>query len=445
MKKIIALSSVIALCSSIYAEELTILSCGIGTPGLEEPQLMGLGLSPNGKYICGPIESAAGIFVADRETGKVNWKISGEDGGELRNVDNEGVATGYVDDFAVLFPFDKEVEYIISIPDTCRSSIGESLNNNGSLVVGSLSVKSFDTQAAYCNMNKDEEWTLLPFPTDEELGGFIDTFREISTAKQVSCDGKVILGFLGSFTFPIVWIMNDKGEYEPDFFQARFVKASEEDIADESKPLYALSASYIDLSNNGKYVSMVGLIKDKDTNEDKTVPVIYDTESKTIKIYDEFQAIDEYALGLYPKAISNDGTFIGTIGTPFFGSSGSFIMRAGQTVAESFIEAFPNYSKKFGESDELGFNMPSDISADGQYILGYTFYSDDYYDEASSAYYVTYIISTAKDNAVDNIISESLSGNEMIYSIDGRKLNCISKGLNIVRNADGSVSKILRK
>ena len=131
-----------ALCSSIYAENLNILSCGIGIPGIEEPQLMGLGLSPNGKYICGPIESAAGIFVADRETGKVNWKISGDEGGELRNVDNDGVAIGYVDNFAVLFSFDKEEESIMSIPDSCKFSIGESLNNDGSIAVGSLRVKS---------------------------------------------------------------------------------------------------------------------------------------------------------------------------------------------------------------------------------------------------------------------------------------------------------------
>ena len=444
MKKILAFSAFIALCSSGYAEELTILSCGLGTPGIDEPQLLGLGLSPDGKYICGAIESGSGIFVADRETGNVNWKIVGDEGGELRNVDNEGVAIGYVDDFATLFPYASGEESIIPIPKNYRSSIGEGLNNNGSILVGSLSEKSYDTMAAYCDMSKNGEWTLLPFPTDAELGGFKDKFREISTAKQVSGDGKVILGILGSLTFPVVWIMNDKGEYETDFFLSRFVKASEEDLADESKPLYALSASFIDLSNNGKYVSMVGLIIDKETNADKNVPVVYDTEAKTVKIYDEFQPIDEYDFGLYPKAISNDGTFIGNIGIPYFSSTGSFIMRAGQTVAESFIEAFPEYAEKLGEADEYGFNMPSDISADGQYILGYTFYSDDYNDEVSEAYYVSYIISSAVDNAVDNILAEPLSGNEMIYSIDGRKLDRISEGLNIIRSSDGKVRKIMK-
>ncbi len=92
----------------------------------------------------------------------------------------------------------------------------------------------------------------------------------------------------------------------------------------------------------------------------------------------------------------------------------------------------------------VGFNIPTGISADSQYILGYTFYSDDYYSEEGAAYWLSYVISTDLVNSVDRISSESLNGNEMIYSIDGRKLNRMADGLNIVRGADGKVRKILK-
>lgn len=185
------------------------------------------------------------------------------------------------------------------------------------------------------------------------------------------------------------------------------------------------------------------MIKDEKTGVNSNVPVIYDTENKSLKIYKEPQNIDIFGSGLYPQAICDDGTFVGSIGKPYFASSGSFIMKAGQTQAETFNNAFPSYAEKFGEADELGFNMPIGISADGKYILGYIFYCEDYYNAASDAYYLTYVIST-ESSSVDSMKDVEVSGDEMIYSIDGRKLSRISKGLNIVRGSDGKFQKIMK-
>ncbi len=442
MKKIVAISLFLTSCASVYADSLNLISCGLGAPGIDEPQLIGLGISPDGRYVCGPIESGAGVFVADWQTGEVKWKVGGESGSELRHVDNNGIAIGYIEDSGVLYSFNSGEESLITPPDGSRFVLGESLSNDGSVLVGSLSAQSFDTEAAYCNVKDGDEWIKLPFPTDEELGGFSDKMRKISSAKCVSGDGKIILGCLGSFTCPVIWKMNESGVYEVDVFPVRYVKLSEEDIPNDDKMLYSISGTYLSLSNNGKYVSMLGLIRDE--YGERNVPVVYNTEDKTIKVYSEEQIIDEYGFGLYPIAISDDGTFIGTMGQPFYASSGSFIMKAGQTVAESFIDAFPAFAEKFSETDLVGFNIPTGISADSQYILGYTFYSDDYYSEEGAAYWLSYVISTDLVNSVDRISSESLNGNEMIYSIDGRKLNRMADGLNIVRGSDGKVRKILK-
>lgn len=443
MNKLIALSVAIALSIPIYADNLKVVKCSEdGIPGQTEPSLMGFSISANGKYICGAIEAASGIFVADTQNDEVKWKLADESGGELRGIDNNGLAIGYLDDDAVLTVFKSMDVEVLKTPSDIRGFLGESLTNDGSLMVGSFTEQSFNTIAAY--YSKDSGWNTLPMPSDAQIGNLKDHFNDMSAAKFVSGDGKVILGHLGSFSYPIVWTRNENGEYVPDFFPARFVKVTEEDKADDSKPLQSLAAFYTAMSNNGKYVGAVGSISDENGGL-RIVPVIYNTEDKTLKIYSQPQVIDDFGLSLYPRAIADDGTFIGMIGVSIINGNGCFIMRAGSEIAERFVDAFPAYSETFGQCDEVGFCVPTGISADGSKILGYAWYSDDLYEGDDAAYYTTFIIDVDL-SGVDEIQSSPVQGNvDAIYSIDGRKLGSMAKGLNIVRNSDGSVSKILKK
>lgn len=444
MKKIFLFAVAFAIFGSAYAEKLQILSCNGGIPGVdaEEPQLMGLSISPNGKYICGVIEKGLGVFAADRTTGEVKWQVTldgDRDGDQLRAIDDNGVAVGYLED-GVMYSFDTDKFTVLSAPDGYKYTIGEDITPDGSLIVGSLVGSGFTTEAAFTSNGSD--WTFLPMPTQEQFAGITDASKG-SSAKAVSVDGKVILGHIGSFEVPVIWVRNDAGRYEPDFFMARFVKTSQEDMDDPSRPFLSLSGFYKYLSGNGRYVALIGLVPTDDPEMPRSVPVLYDTQNKDIKIFDEPQEIDDMELGLVPLAVSDDGTFIGTIGQPSYGSVGSFIMFAGKTQAELFNDAFPNYAEVLGVADSEGFNNPSDISPDGRYILGYIFYCEDYWDQYADAYYETYIIDRGEDAAVGDIAVQSAP--EHIYSVDGRALREISKGINIVRNSDGSVSKILKK
>ena len=109
------------------------------------------------------------------------------------------------------------------------------------------------------------------------------------------------------------------------------------------------------------------------------------------------------------------------------------------------MDVFPAFAKTFGEADLLGQNIPTGLSADGKHILGYAYYSDDYdVTSAAPAYFLTYVISLDA-SGIDQMGSGVRSMPEAVYSIDGRKLGRMAKGLNIVRNSDGSVSKILKK
>lgn len=444
MKKIFLLSIAAALYSGASAESLQVLSCAGGIPGLDadEPQLMGLSISPNGKYVCGVIEKGIGVFAADLSTGEVKWHVTldgDRDGDQLRAIDNNGLAIGYLED-GVMFSFASNDFSTFKAPKGYIYCIGEDLTPDGSMKIGSLVGTSFLTEAAYTF--DDVNWNILPMPTEEQFGGLMDASKGAS-AKFVSVDGKVILGHIGSFGAPIVWVRNDAGEYEPDFFMARYVKAGENDLDDPNKPLLSLSGLYKYLSGNGRYVVMIGLLPENEDGQKRSVPVVYDTQEKDIKIYDEVQEIDEMELSLYPLGISDDGTFIGTVGQPMYGSIGSFVMFPGKTQAEFYVDAFPEYAKILGESDSLGFNNPSDISPDGRYILGYIYYCEDYWDPDADAYFETYVIDRGEDNAVEEATVQSVP--KTIYSIEGRTLRELSKGINIVRNSDGSVSKILKK
>lgn len=443
MKKFITLSIAAAICASLSAESVKILTVEEGgIPGQTEPELIAIGLSPNGNYVCGTLTEGVGIFIADTQTGDVKYKVfENEGGGELRNVDNNGLGIGF-EDFGIVYSFESGVATELVGPEDVKYILGEALTNNGDILFGSFSTAGFATTGAY---SKDGgEWIALPMPTEEQLGNYVGKVRMETAVKKVSGDGKVVLGNVGGFGAPILWIQNENGEYEVDFFPARLVKLTDADRTDDTKPFYSISGMYgASVSNNGRYVTMLALINEPGAEGSVGVPAVYDTKTKQVKIYDELQEIDSYGLGLYPIAIADNGTFVGTVGQPFYGSSGTFIMMPGLTQAQGLGEVFPEYYDLLGETDMYGFSVPVGISADGSTIAGYAFYSDDFNDVSTPAYYTTYLISGIEYAAVE-ALPASDTNNQYIYSIDGRRLNSLTKGINIVRNPDGTTTKILK-
>lgn len=439
MKKIFTVGFAVALSVSAYAQGLKVLCPGSDINDSMMYQLYGEAISGDGRYVCGAVSFGEGVFVADAFTGEVKYSFPemDDEGCELRGISNSGLGIGYALN-GITYSFATDKVSILDGPENSRGIIGEGVNNDGRLLVGSILESS--TVAAY---SKDGvEWTKLPLPAEEDILLVYKNVPNASAAKRVSGDGKVILGFISDFGIPCLWTLNDNGEYEADLFPVRFLKLTEDEMNNEARPLTGLSSHFLCLSNNGRYAAMLGLIP-KDRNMYVKVPIVYDTQKKTLKVYSESQEIDEAEQGLYPLAIADDGTFIGTIDQPIFYSCGSFIMKAGETQAEMFINIFPEFDERYGLSDLYGFNVPTGISADGRYIVGYTFYSEDYNDD-SPAYCETYIIDRGENAAVDQVAPDHTDA-QAIYSIDGRCLKELTKGINIIRNSDGSVKKILKK
>ncbi|MDE6258886.1 MAG: hypothetical protein K2M53_10950 [Muribaculaceae bacterium] len=451
MKKLLTLSMALALCGSAYADSVKLFYISgkdiAGAPADMVIGTCGLAISPNGKYVAGPLENGNGIFIVETETGDFTWQLAdSEDGAELRKVDNNGTAIGF-DGPGITYSFQTGEPTILPLFDNVREIIGEGISNDGKSMIGTLVVEEFKT-AAGANYN-GEGWQKLPMPSEEVLGQpvFIKAASQGSASKYMSGDGKVILGNIGSFTFPILWEMNEENEYVPNFELANYVQVTDEDQFNENKPLLGLSAMYMCLSNNGRYAAFSGLVDSGDLRGNITVPVVYDLQEKELKVYDDFQDCDEYGGGLWPTAIADDGTFIGTCGQPSQMSSGSFIMKAGETVAKLYVDAFPDYDKVLGYDGRLGFDIPTGITPDGQYLQGYIYHDFDTTDPTSPAYWVTYVIDTKGVSGV-NEVSASTSAPaavEGIYSLDGQKLEKMTKGINIIRMSDGSAKKVMVK
>ncbi len=125
------------------------LGFGLGIPGIDEPQLVGLSISPNGKYVCGAIENGDGYFIADIENNVINYQTTDDpEGAELRHVDNNGLAIGY-DGPGITYSFDGTTTILKTPSDQYKYVLGEAISNDGSLMVGSLVAKTFETLAAY--------------------------------------------------------------------------------------------------------------------------------------------------------------------------------------------------------------------------------------------------------------------------------------------------------
>lgn len=259
-------------------------------------------------------------------------------------------------------------------------------------------------------------------------------------ATHISSDGKIILGYIGALGPACLWRLDENGEYVVDPIFDKYAKRTADD---EEHPYLTFQGENI--SPDGRYV-LLKVCEYIDNVEGPSLPAIYNTETGELKVYSESQEIDNLNLGLHPTAIANDGTFIGVIGAPG-ANLGSFIMKAGETQAETLSEAFPEHAEVFELLDLSGYHMPVGISADGKYILGSGWYSQDENPYSSDAYFyfLTYVIDRTEINGISEIGNDIDEGLPTDYfTIDGLHTKSPVKGLNLVRMSDGSVRKVLK-
>ena len=147
-----------------------------------------------------------GMFVYDLETGDYAVKPENDEyGADIREVNNDGVATGY-NLQACLFSIDGTVDYIEDEDGIITQA--RDASDDLSVVVG-CTYRAEDYNTTAC-VWKDGVKTNLPIPTDEELGFEING----SGAYYTNSDGSVIAGYVVdnySTNTLLIWRLEEGG------------------------------------------------------------------------------------------------------------------------------------------------------------------------------------------------------------------------------------------
>lgn len=392
--------------------------------------LWAMAISTNHRYVAGQAQSqstgVAGLFVYDLETGDyVVEEGIDELGGDLRAVNDEGVAAGFNPNAVTLAIDGSRTE--LETPDGYESGARD-LSEDGSVVVGCY-WNSSDYVPHAC-VWKDGEMIALPEPTEEEMGfSFPGT-----SANYCNSDASVIAGYIydNLITFPlIVWYLQDDGTYVCDPVCKEYFGLYEENT---DKPYEMFRASNI--SRNGKYAAVTLA---EPYGESRMAR--YDLETGELE---EFVADGtgnvEAGTSTECASVANDGTLTGWFLSYSLFSSlrTACIWWAGADEPELLSEKYPEYTQ-LATYDEVGYNLLYDITPDAKTALGFA------YDE--NYYYVSYVIDFEDTATGISTVADACdeAAETARYTLSGTRVAAPVKGLNIVKKADGSVTKVFVK
>ena len=361
---------------------------------------------------------------------------------EITAVTDNGVAVGF--DGSGAFKIENGKYSILSRENSQYPIITPNdISDDGKIVVGYVADGTFYQYACYWDNGAR---MLLPRPKDEELG--YKTYG--ARANRITADGSLILGNFvdakGSKPM-ILWqrqadgtykyLPVSEGKYEPVDVLQMDSKTGEITIKERgTNPYLRFQGGAI--SKDGKTVGMM-IVKNSETVLFPPMQVAYyDIETAELEIVEPCGMLSEGG-EFEVTGLSDDRTLIGNIGDPLSNQT-PFIMYSDTKIPTALWEAFPDVElmqiyKLYNE----GHNnfLANAITADGTLITGYILEPDDFRGLA-------FVLGTKGDNlGVTTLGQENKEeGKAEYYTIDGLRLQAPVKGLNIVRNPDGTTRKI---
>ena len=432
--KVLLTAAMATMCGAAYAQEsasITVLNDMIDNQGVTyQPCVQAV--SPNHRYAAGPafnMETGTfGMFVYDIETGNYNVQAALDDfGADIREVNNDGVATGY-NEQACFLNIDGTVDYFEA--EEGMSTIARDASDDLSVVVGcTYPTDGFNTTACVW---VDGEKTDLPVPTDEELG--FETNG--SVAYYTNSDGSVIAGYVvdNYSTNPLlIWRLQDDGSYVCDPVCTRYFSPNGDM---EGRPYVMFAAQ--GLSRNGRYVSLNVMDASSGLYEQRIGRLDLETGEVETYVADGSGDIQANA-EMQATQVSNDGTIIG------WSLAGSWAMQVRSAVIwykgedpKLLSNVVPDV-EEIANFDSLGFNTVIDITPDGRYVVGFAM------DEMSN--YKGYVLDLGTaSSAVNEVVKEDAEAYEVArYAINGTRLQAPTKGINIVKMSDGTTKKVIVK
>lgn len=425
MRKSILLLSLLATAAS--AQKVTLL------PNPSENMYMGLGISANGKYICGT-DMYQGMFIADWQSGQIVSAATTDDasGAELRGVSNEGLAVGF-DGPAITFDLNGTRTALDE-----QESMAESITPDGKYICGCIIPNSYTNNACLWTLGENGyAKTSLPEPRDEALG----YKTRGSSARLINSDGTTLIGDVTDemSTYPAcAWFQNKDGQsYSVYPISRRFFQNSKVEGDRPYQEFYATG-----ISSNGKWVAMQLV----ETSTGNSRIGRYNVETDSLEVAEVDSSSEDFGTGsaIYTSKITDDGTML------LFTQSGMMNRKAGIWKAGDTYPAL--LSKKYAAApelaafDEAGFHVATDITPDGKYITGFG-------ADAETGYYETYVLDTeAQPTSIESVGSgqptngnHAASENGVYYNISGQRVATPAKGIHIIVNPTGKGRKIIVK
>ncbi|MCD8294002.1 MAG: hypothetical protein LUE27_01975 [Clostridia bacterium] len=429
--------------------------------------MRGLCMSHNGRYIAGEVGLNGGMFVYDVESGDLKVRFAESAfGSSPYGISNDGVAATY-DIYPMTYSIDGTETVLVE--DQGSASFASDITPDGTIVVGSVTkeagsvvIDGTDYSDNYGNACywKDGYTYYLPEPTAEDVG--LTWFETDSLtgekywsmdgthASFISDDGSVIVGyFYDRFaTSPcIAWILDGdsytcypicKGYFQEDQWWDESNELHEEALEEPQNPYFTFKPK--GLSGDGKYIS-IDLEYSHGTEDPQNTTIgRYSMETKNLE-----NVADNEDNSFECSGVAIDGTILAKSGSGY-----AYIWKPGaepKLLRSEYSELFDN----FYAFDEEGEHWPMAITPDGRYIMGFAWIYDeniDYEDSEGNVYngyYCFYRLDTEQYANAAGIVSVTNNENdtvEGIYSVDGRRLNKLQPGINIVKK-NGKTSKYL--
>lgn len=415
---------------------------------------MPLSISPNGKYVVG---STAALMMFTYDVEKQESIVFTEEqgsaydmmGAELRGVNDNGEAVGFDDNGGVQVDMNGGYQLVEPFSEEANIILCERITEDGSIIVGSVSDDSWMQKACYW---ENGEKHFLPAPTTEEMGFEVNG----SAAKFVSADGSIIVGWaVDDFAmYPmVIWERQADGTYVLNPASKGKYETLHEPIYDENwniagwecGPNPYLQYTPAGISADGKTIVMQ-IVENTETGYPPVKIGLYDVETGELEVIgaDGNHGIEEGA-SLTVAAIANDGTVVGYTGSGYYDPIKAFVMYKEEKQPRLVTEVFADVEgmDAYAEFADMGGTfMATSISSDGRYIIGYGEYMDW---ETFMFGYKGFIIDTNGTATSVNAAKTETNGQAEYYTIDGRKVDTLGKGLNIVKTANGETKKVVVK
>lgn len=419
--------------------------------------MMALGISNNGRYICGTTVTWEG-FIYDRIEEKLittaeisQSKIGDQGANEFYAVSNDGIAFGSDGNGGITLSMDGEYNVFEKVRDPYIYITVKGVTADGSMAVGYVNPGYTDFRPCYW---ENGEIHILPYPTSEEVGFNI---KDGASAIGVSADGNIIIGHLENRakTYPFIyWKRLADGSYEyVGAFEGNYEDSR--DVDGNIKSAYTTGMPVIfqpaAVSSDGNKVAIyVQRVKNNqlspwevavyDIPSDSYTPIDYNSDNLLYEDENNF---------FYITGITSDGYMAGFTGYPT-GPNTPFILVPGEyNDAKTLTQMFPGV-ELLEEYEDFCLDyhplyLLTGMSADASVIAGYIEVFMDI--DSTMPGFATYYVETGLNSGNSEVgkVTPVEEGSPVYYTVDGISLRTPAKGLNIMRKPDGSTSKIFVK